>query len=115
MAATLSDIITQMASAVRSLAQISTTFQTAFPKVTTLTIGSFTCAAAASTTVSNPLVAANSLIVLMPTNAAAATLMGGTKALYISARTANTSFVVTTASGLAAAGTETFTYQILTV
>ena len=73
----------------------------------------FTCAAAAGTTVLDTSVQADSVIILMPTNAAAATLMSSTEALYVSARTADTSFVVTTADGGAAAGTETFAYMIL--
>jgi hypothetical protein len=55
---------------------------------------------------------ATSVITLMPTNAAAATLMSGAKSLYVSTRTAATSFVVSTADGNAAAGTETFEYII---
>jgi hypothetical protein len=74
--------------------------------------GSFTLSAAATTTVNDTDVTATSTIMLMPTNAAAATLMGSAKALYISARTAGTSFAVSTASAAAAAGTETFEYQL---
>lgn len=75
--------------------------------------GTFTCAAAALTTVANVNVTATSMIMLMPTNAAAATLMGGATALYVSARTAATSFGVTTANAAAAVGTETFEYFII--
>jgi len=39
--------------------------------------------------------------------------MGGATSLYISARTAWTSFAVTTANAGAAAGTETFNYIVL--
>jgi hypothetical protein len=78
-----------------------------------LASGSFTCAAAATTTVTQASVTASGRILLTPTNAAAATLMGSVKSLYISARTAGTSFAVTTASGAAAAGTETFEYVIV--
>jgi hypothetical protein len=38
--------------------------------------------------------------------------MGSAKSLYVSAKTQGTSFAVTTADGTAAAGTETFDYQI---
>lgn len=75
--------------------------------------GSFTCGAAATTTVTNSSVAINSVIFLMPTNAAAGTLMGSAKSLYVSARTAGTSFAVTTASAAAAAGTETFQFLVV--
>ena len=75
--------------------------------------GSFTCDAAATTTVTEPSVQTNSRIILIPTNAAAGTLMGSNESLYISARTAATSFQVATAAGTAAAGTETFEYVII--
>lgn len=75
--------------------------------------GTFTLGAAASTTVANTSAGYWTTIMLMPTNAAAATLVGSAKALYISAKTNDTSFAVTTADGAAAAGTETFTYALL--
>lgn len=84
-----------------------------FPQVSSITTGTFTCANATSTTVTQPLVAANSYIAFMPTNAAAGTLMAGANSLYTSARTANTSFVVSTAGGGSAAGTETFQYLLV--
>jgi hypothetical protein len=74
--------------------------------------GSFTLSAAATTTVTNANVYSDCKITLTPTNAAAATLMGGAKCLYVSAKTQGTSFAVTTGNGVAAAGTETFDYQI---
>lgn len=83
--------------------------QAIFPR----TFGTFTLAAAATTTVSEPSVASDSFIELRPTNAAAATLMGSNKALYVSAIVAGTSFTVATASGAGAVGTETFAYFIV--
>lgn len=74
--------------------------------------GSFTLSAAATTTVLNDNVYSDCRITLTPTNAAAAALMGSAKCLYISAKTSKTSFAVTTGDGVAAAGTETFDYQI---
>jgi hypothetical protein len=74
--------------------------------------GSFTLGAAATTVVNNTNVTASSRIVCWPTNAAAALLMSGTKALYTSAKTASTSFTVATQDGTNAAGTETFDYII---
>jgi hypothetical protein len=75
-------------------------------------VGTFTLSAAITSTIANVNVTAGCTILLTPTNAAAATLQGSAKCLYISARTAATSFAVSTASGVAAAGTETFTYRI---
>lgn len=75
--------------------------------------GTFTCTAGATTTVNDTDVTATSIILLMPTNAAAATLMNGATSLYVSARTASTSFALATANAAAAAGTETFEYELL--
>lgn len=74
--------------------------------------GNFTLGAAATTVVADTFISANSKIVPIPTNAAAATLMSGAKSLYVSAKTASTSFTVATADATAAAGTETFDYTI---
>ena len=75
--------------------------------------GTFTMAAAATKVVSDANIVASSLVQLFPTNAAAATLMSGTKSLYVSAIVAGTSFTVATADANAAAGTETFAYRVI--
>jgi hypothetical protein len=74
--------------------------------------GSFTMDAAATKAVANTSIVAASKVLLTPTNAAAAGLMAGVKSLYVSAKTANTSFTVSTADASSAAGTETFDYVI---
>lgn len=74
--------------------------------------GTFTMTATATRTVTDVNVKADSIIQLMPTNATAGTLMGGTRSLYVSARSAGVSFTVATASGVAAAGTENFSYLV---
>ncbi len=76
-------------------------------------VGTFTMSAAATTVVANANVTTGSKITLTATNAAAGTLVGSTKSPYISAQSAGVSFTVATASGVAAAGTETFSYLIL--
>lgn len=73
---------------------------------------SFTMAASTSKTIADARVTATSHISLTPTNAAAATLMAGSAALYVSARVSGVSFTLTTITG-SAAGTETFTYGVL--
>jgi hypothetical protein len=73
----------------------------------------FQLAAAATKVVADTQVQAGSMILFTPTNAAAATLMSGAKALYISARNAGVSFTVATADGTAAAGNENFVYRII--
>lgn len=76
-------------------------------------VGTLTLGAAATTAVSNSGVTANSIILLFPTNAAAATLVSGASSPYISAKSAGVSFTVATANAAAAAGTETFNYLVL--
>lgn len=73
--------------------------------------GSFTCAAAATTVVSNANSNVNMKVTLVPTNAAAATLMA-TKGLYWSAYSQGSSFTLATGDAASAAGTETFNYYI---
>lgn len=117
--ASLDDVITVGNSLNKNISQLILGMQSntnsivsAIGGVTLKASGTFTCAAAATTTVTQTATQANSIILLMPTNAAAATLISGAQSLYVSARTANTSFAVTTASGVAAAGTETFAYAL---
>jgi len=74
--------------------------------------GSFTLGAAATKVVSDANVGAASTVYLTPTNAAAATLMSGAKALYHSANSGGASFTVATADGTNAVGTETFNYLL---
>jgi hypothetical protein len=77
-----------------------------------LTGGSFTASAAASTVVAQAAITASSKVFLQATNPLAGTLMGSTKSLYVSALNPGVGFTVTTASGVAAAGTETFNYVV---
>lgn len=91
------------------LSLLVTALQNLFPRVA----GTFTLAAAVTTTVPQTATTSTSFIQLTPLNAAAATLMGSNKALYISARTQGASFTVATASGVAAAGGEQFSYVLV--
>lgn len=76
---------------------------------------SFTMSAASSRTVADSRVTSASHISIAPANAAAGTLQAGSAALYTDAAstTPGVSFVVKTADGSSAAGTELFTYAIL--
>lgn len=77
--------------------------------------GTFTWnGAAATTVVANAGVQATTQVLLIPTNAAAATLIGSNESPYVSARSVGVSFTLSTAAGTAAAGTETFTYVLIT-
>ena len=108
MAASLDDVVRELNLSNRNMSALIMTIRDLFPRHT----GTFTAANAATTVVTDANVLSTSTIVLMPTNAAAGTLQAGTTHLYISARTAGTSFTVATASGASAAGTETFQYAI---
>lgn len=79
------------------------------------TTGTFNLAAAASTTVTDVNIKANSIVLPVPNTAAAATIMGGAQSLYVSAKAAGTSFTVSTANGAAASGGQAFSYIILNV
>lgn len=107
---TMQDQVNKVQQIVVYLGKIVQTLTNLFPRVS----GTFTLAAAATTTVANTDIVGGSIILLTPTNAAAATLQGSVKALYISAINAGTGFTVTTASGGNAAGTETFSYVAFT-
>ena len=93
----------------QNVAQIATVLRTALPL--SCYTGSFTMAAAATKTVTDAHCKAASVIVLVATNAAAGTLQGSAKSLYITP--AAGSFVVSTASGGNAAGTELFSYLVI--
>lgn len=90
------------------LSLLVTTLQNLLPRIQ----GTFTLAAAATTVVPQKSTTSTSVITLTPMNASAATLMGSSKALYVSARTAGASFTVATASAASAAGTEIFSYSL---
>lgn len=105
----LDKLATNSAIANQILSRIAQNIANALPR----TIGTFTLAAAATTTVPQPAVQANSMILFFPTNGPAATLMGSAKSLYPSAVSPGVSFTVATANAVAAAGTETFTYLLV--
>lgn len=98
------------AATIQRLLELVERYVNALPQYFT---GTFTLDADASTTVVNTNVFANSTILLMPTNDSAATLMGSSEGLYVSARTVQTSFAVSTADGGSATGDETFQYIII--
>lgn len=91
------------------LSLMADAMQSGFPRI----VGTFTLGASVTTVVPQTNTESQSQITLTALNAAAATLMGSNKALYISARTQGASFTVATASGVAAAGTEQFQYTML--
>jgi len=103
----VNDISTKLQIGNQILARMLDLFTNLFPRSN----GTFTMAASASKTITDANVKTTSVIPLTATNAAAGTLMGSAKSLYVTA--GNGSFTVTTASGVAAAGSETFSYSVL--
>jgi hypothetical protein len=81
--------------------------------------GVVTLSAAATKTVTNANICTTNTtggdcyVRLTPLNASAATLAGSNNCLYVSTMTTLTSFVLATASGAAASGTEIFAYEIV--
>lgn len=104
----LTDVVTKLQQANQLLGQLVNVVTNWFPRVT----GTFTMDAAASKAVTDSRVTSASVIVLVPTNAAAGTLQGSNESLYVTP--ANGSFTVATAAGTAASGTETFSYVAFT-
>ena|ERR1700677_4469181 len=104
----LQGIIRQLSNANANTLTLISAIQSVFPRIT----GSFTLAAAATTTVTQPEITATSVVLPFPTNAAAATLMGSAKALYIKTLTPGASFTVETANAANAVGSETFSYIV---
>ena len=74
---------------------------------------SFTTAVAPTTTVAQPAAQSTSVIVLMPTNAAAGLLQGSSKSLYIKTISPGVSFTVATADATNATAA-TFSYLVTT-
>jgi hypothetical protein len=106
----MQDLVSKQQQGVVYLGQLVKIFQNLFPRVN----GTFTLAAAATTAVQNTNIQAGSVIQLTPMNAAAATLQGSAKALYISAINSGTGFTVATGNATNAAGTEQFSYVAFT-
>lgn len=102
----LQDLVNTQQNGVRYLGQLVLALQNFLARAT----GSFTMPAAATSTITDANVSANARVFLQPTNAAAGTLQGSAKCLYISSVSSG-SFVVATASGADAAGTEQFSYM----
>lgn len=100
------DISTKLQIGNQILAQMLDLFRNLFPR----SFGSFTMDAAASKVITDANCTSTSFIGLMPTNAAAATLLGSNENLYITP--AAGTFTVATAAGTNAAGGETFYYKI---
>lgn len=106
----LQGIIRQLTAGNANSLTLIAAIKAAFPSISN---GTFTFGAAATVVVAAPQVTATSQILLIPTDASAATLVGSAKSPYVSARSVGATFTVSTASGGAAAGTETFNYLMV--
>jgi hypothetical protein len=94
-----------------NLASLIAVMRSAFPL--SAFKGTFTMAAAATKTVTDANCKTTSVVILQAANAAAGTLEGSAKHLYPTP--AAGSFLVSTASTVAAAGTEIYNYLIVNV
>ena len=103
----LTDVVSTMQGSVRNLSSINQTLLKLLPRIT----GSFTFSAATTTIVTQPAVAANSLVFAMPTNATAA-LIVRTNGLFVSTLTPGASFTLSTQAGSATSG-GTFQYIVI--
>lgn len=106
----IGDLVTTLKIANQNSSLLIQTLMAIFPRIT----GTFTATAAATSTVANTNIAANSIVVLVPINAAARTLQAGANMLSVSATTGGVGFTVVTAGGGSAAGTEQFSYYAVT-
>ena len=102
------DVVIQLQGIVQQLSNLVAATKLA----NALTFGTFTMTAGASTIVAQPAAQSNSVIIINPTNAAAATLVR-VNGVFVSAIVSGTSFTVSTDTG-SATGTETFNYLINT-
>lgn len=102
----IGDLVTTLKIANQNMSLLIQTIMGIFPRVT----GSFTAAAAATTTISNTSISSNAIVVLVPTNASARTLQAGANMLSVSVVSGGIGFTAETAGGGSAAGTETFSY-----
>lgn len=109
MTASIDDLASNQKYIIQNLSKIAQILQGLFGNTGTFTWNG----AAATTVVANTSILANSQVLLIPTNAAAATLMGSNECPYVSSRSTGASFTVATAAGTAAAGTETFFYVVI--
>lgn len=104
-------VLSQFQGANSNLSALVTAFKDAFPL--SAAVGTFTMSATASKTVTDAKCKGASVVLITSTNAAAGTLQGSAKHLYVTP--GNGSFTVTTASGASAAGGENFSYVIVNV
>jgi hypothetical protein len=112
---TFNTAVAAIQTAVAFLSTISatlTTMEATLVRSVSRANGTFTLAAAATTTILQPAVQASSFIELQPTNAAGGTLMGSAASLYISSINPGVSFTVATANASSPSGTQTFMYAV---
>jgi len=102
------DVVSKLADGNQNMSKLITVIQAIFPRVT----GTFTLNGTATTTISQAAVKANAVVWWTPTNAAAGTIEGSAKKLFLASVTAATNFVVTTSNAGTTAGTETFQYVV---
>lgn len=106
--ASVGTLVLQIGSLNTSILAINTTISSVFPRIS----GTLTLSGTATTTVTQPAVATNSIISWTPLNAAAGTIEGSAKKLFLSAQNVGSNFVLKTSNAGTTAGTESFQYWI---
>jgi hypothetical protein len=104
----LDTIVSQLQLLTSSMSDLLDILTAAFPRI----LGSFTTTATTTQAIPAPTITANAQVNIQPTNATAATLQGGAKALYIASVTAGVGFTVATADGTNATVSATFSYAV---
>lgn len=102
----VSEVVTKLQNSNQSFGQLIKLLTGILPRAQ----GNFTMTATASLVVVEPKCNTSSYVWLIPTNAAAGTLLGSNKNLFLTYQVGT--FTVTTASGIAATGAETFQYLL---
>lgn len=103
----IDDLVSTMQGGVQNLGQLVQVMSAIFPR----SIGTFILTSGSATTaVAQPKMVANGMVAWFPTNAAAGTLQGSAKNLYLASVSAGVGFSLVTSNGQTAAGTESFTY-----
>lgn len=110
--ASLTDLNSTGQGVVRNLGLLVQTMQSLVGNFGIAATGNFTLGTGSATIVLQSATTAASQPHWIPTNAAAATLMGSNKNLFLSARNAGVSFTVATATG-SPTGSEQFSYFLL--
>lgn len=111
MAQGIEDLVNTLKNILRVCSGVLEALQNVFPRA----YGTFTLTATPTFVISTTQIKAGAVVILTPTNASAATLMSGSKSLYVdtAVTVAGASFTVKTADATNATAGATFNYIIV--